>query len=281
MRSRWPVIHETGQAGSSWFIGTVVIVPQPMRRSDMKKISPFVVAAVAAAGIGTAAVAAEQSSAANSPAQQTADRDFGKYSKDGFTAFRDIRLARVAIFDGDTNAAKTDITDAANALDKAKNDDSIYMKAESELKAPAGATQPHTGSAEASNDKIQWLPIDGAMTLDENYVATPDKSASVAKANTQLKSGDQAHAMETLRLAGVNVSFDMEVAPLQKTLAGVDKAQQLADGGQWFEANQALKGVQDNIRFDVDDMSATPKAKGMHQASADDTSTQKAASDSK
>jgi hypothetical protein len=247
----------------------------------MKQISPLVVAAVAAAGIGTAAVAAEQTSPPNSPAQQAADRDFGQFSKDGFNAFRDIREARIAIFDGDTNAAKTDITAAANALDKAKSDDSVYMKAESDMKTPAGVSQPHAADEQAANQKVQWLPIDGAMTLDEDYVATPDKAASVAKANTQLKSGDQAHAMQTLRLAGVNVSFDMEVAPLQKTLAGVNKAEQLADSGQWFQANQALKGVQDTIRFDVDDMSATPKAAGTHQASAENTTAQKGAAGDK
>ncbi|MGA7809878.1 YfdX family protein, partial [Bradyrhizobium sp.] len=84
------------------------------------------------------------------------------------------------------------------------------------------------------------------------------KAASVAKANEQLKTGDHKQAMETLKLSEINVAFVMEVAPLDKTISGIDTAAQLIDSGKYFEGNQALKGVEDDIRFDVADASSGP-----------------------
>jgi len=52
-----------------------------------------------------------------------------------------------------------------------------------------------------------WLPVDGGLTLGEDFVATPAKAAGVAKANDQLKKGDHKQAMETLKLSEINVAF--------------------------------------------------------------------------
>lgn len=206
-----------------------------------------------------------------SSTQQAANHDFGKVSKDAVKAFADVQLARLAIYNGNTASARSYIGGAATALSKAKTDDSVFMKAEADLKSPKGITQPNPGNEQPGATAVKWLPIDGAMTLGEDYVATPAKVAGVAKANSQLKSGDHGHAMETLKLAGVNVSFDMAVAPLDKTIAGVDQARQLAASGKYFEANQALKGVQDGVRFDVEDLASTNP--GAHTAKAAKTGT--------
>ncbi len=189
-------------------------------------------------------------------AQKTADQDFGKVSHDGDSAFRNIRMARLAIFDGKATEAQQDIKAAAASLQKASSDDSVFTKAEADLKAPKGTTQP----AVASTGAVKWLPIDGAMTIGEDYVDSAAKTAGVAKANAQLKSGDHAHAMETLKLAGVDVSFDEAVAPLEKSINGVNQAEQMANAGKYYEANQALKGVEDGIRFDEQNMVAVPTA---------------------
>jgi hypothetical protein len=168
---------------------------------------------------------------------------------------------------------------ATSSLRKAQNDDSVFMKAESELKAPPGVTQPNPNHTQPNTVAVKWLPVDGAMAIGEDYTAIPAKSAGVTKANEQLKQGDHAGAMETLRLAGVNVTFDEAVAPLDQTIKGVTTAETLLDQGEFYEANQALKGVQDGIRYDIVDMTGTPKAHASngqastHMASAD-TATQ-------
>jgi len=175
---------------------------------------------------------------------------------------RDIRMARLAIFDGNTGQAKTDIDNAASALEKAKSDDSVYTKAYSELKAPAGTTQKGDAGGAQDATPIKWLPVDGAFTLGEDYIATPEKKAAVEKANQRMKQGEHDNAMDALKLAHVDVTFDVEVAPLQKTIEGVTKAQSLIDAGHYFQANQALKSVEDGTRYDVEDLVGTPKKAG-------------------
>ena len=219
-------------------------------------------------GLAMAASASVMASAADTQAQPAADKDFGKLSVDGGKAVRDVRLARLAIFDGHPDKAKSYIDEAQGSIDKAKTDDTVFTKAESDLKAPAGVTQPTGGKAQPDTTAIKWIPVDGSMTLGEDFVATPEKAASVAKANAQLKTGNHKQAMETLKLADVDVSVVEEVAPLDKTVQGIDSAAQLIGTGKYYEANQALKGVEDGLRFDVVDFTGTPqKASGKPAAS--------------
>jgi len=227
-----------------------------------------VLLAALAGGTATAADSPHPASAANAANSNNAaaNKDFGKLSQDGFAALRDIRLTRLAIFDGNTDQAKQDIENASESLQKAQSDDSIYTKAESDLKTPSGMTQAHGSAQPADTTPIKWLPVDGAFALGEDYVATPEKTKAVSDADAQMKNGNHDQAMDTLKLAHVNVVFDVEVAPLEKTIAGVEKAKQLLDKGQYFEANQALKSVEGGMRYDVQDFVATPQAKKTAQA---------------
>src|SRR5665213_906287 len=217
----------------------------------MNKISTWAVALAALVGL----TACAQSKAY---VQTSADQDAAKLSKDGYAAVHDISQARLAIFNAQPAQAKTFTDEALTAFEKAKRDDTAFTKAESDLRAPSGKAQLGSG-ATPTTAPTAWVPVDGSMTLGEDYVDTPEKSAGVAKANEQLKKGDHKHAMETLKLAKVDVSFVSVVAPVDKTEAWIKKAAQLIDAGKYYEANQALKSVEDGYRFDVTDLDATPK----------------------
>ena len=219
----------------------------------MNKVSSFAIAALVVASCGLTACAQSKVSA-----QTKADQDATKLSKDGYAAIRDISQARLAIFNGQPGLAKTFTNEAETAFEKAQRDDTVFTKAESDLRVPAGKAQPKSGTA-ASTTPTTWIPVDGSMTLSGDYIDTPEKSAGVAKANKQFKEGDHKHAMETLKLANIDVGFVSEVAPVDKTMAGIKKADQLIDAGKFYEANQALKSVEDGYRFDVTDVDAGPK----------------------
>jgi hypothetical protein len=197
--------------------------------------------------------------ASTKPAEKkTADQDAGKLSTDGSAAIHDVSLARLAIFNGQPVSASKYTAQALTALDKAAMDNTAFTKAEFELKTPKGTVQPGSG-ATPSTTRITWIPIDGSMTLGEDYIETPEKAAGVAKANEQLKHGDHKQAMETLKLADINVSVVLELAPLDATKNGIKKAEELIDKGKYYEANQALKGVEDGFRFDVSDVDSPLK----------------------
>ena len=114
----------------------------------MLRFGPLVVALAASTMLTTAAFSAEQSGKTPAPdaskpsaATQADNQDFRKLSADGWKAFRDVRLARLAIFDGQTDQAKKYVDEARTAIGKAKTDDTVFMKDEASLKPPAGMSQ--------------------------------------------------------------------------------------------------------------------------------------------
>ena len=220
----------------------------------MYRPAAYAVAAMFLASTAIPAMAAQM--APESAAQQKADTDFGKLSKDGRHALQEIRLVRLDIFDGHIPAAKTNIAKALASLTASQSDDTVFTKAESDLKAPASMP----ANSKASTSPVAWIPVDGAMTLDEDYVATPEKAAHVNKANENLAKGDKKAALDELKLADVGVSFVSEVAPLKATMDGVKQASDFLGEGKYYEANQSLKTVEDGMRFDTDILAASPKA---------------------
>jgi uncharacterized low-complexity protein len=125
-----------------------------------------------------AATTTEDQGSGSSAAQKAADSDFGRFSHDGAKAFEAIDSARLAIFDGQTAKAQQDVQQAEAMLAKAKSDDTVFTKAESELKVPAGTSQRGPANATPSTKQVSWLPIGGMMTIDEDYSADKTKTAN-------------------------------------------------------------------------------------------------------
>jgi hypothetical protein len=183
------------------------------------------------------------------------NQDFGRLSSDGASAFADIHLARVAIFDGNTNLARKLISDAQSSLDKAKNDDTSFMKAESEMKAPSTPTTDTRPAQTKNTQRIAWLPIDGQLIVGETYKPSADKTAALSTARKNLRNGQTDQAMKAIRLAAVDVDYTMALAPLQQSIADVDQANTLMDSKDYYGASQALRQAEAGIRYDeIDDV---------------------------
>jgi hypothetical protein len=230
----------------------------------------------------TSAWAAEPQKPAPQTAQQTAvDKDVGKLSADGASALQDVRLTRIAIFEGRVDDAKKYVNLADSMLGKAKTDEAVFTKAEADLKPPAGkdarasttvgaATQANKPTDNKSADNkpvdqlkkpIAWLPVDGALSINEDFSVNPTKKAAMADANKSLKSGDRNGAIEKLKLANMNVDVTMIVVPLEQTINDVHQAAGLINDGKYYEASQMLRDVQDGERFDVTSVTAKPAGK--------------------
>lgn len=230
-----------------------------------------------------------QNSMKASPQEMRADKDFGKLSQEGASGFRDAALARIAIFEGQIDQAKKYVKDAERDFNKAKSDDTVFTKAEAELKQPpqkgqnsneGRSVQSSNSSSppQANNDKvppenysweqasagqkskpIAWLPVDGAISINEDYTASPSKSSAVRDANKSLKSGNRKEAMEKLKLAGLDVDVALGIVPLQYTLDHIQKAAQSIDDGKYYEGSQDLRQIAEAEHFDVIDISGMPK----------------------
>ncbi len=208
-----------------------------------------------------------------SPQQNAADHAFGKLSADGARAYQDIGLTRLAIFDGRIDDAKKAIGDADAGFAKAKSDESVFTKAEADLEmppnhahAPAPNPAPQASGAQAngsqaSNAKtpIAWLPVDGTVSVDEDYSVNPSKAAAVSDANKSLKAGDAQGAVAKLKLADINMGVTLAVVPLNQTISDVHQAVGMINDGKYYEASQLLRQVQNGERFDVASISGTPQ----------------------
>ena len=176
-------------------------------------------------------------------------------------AFRDVQAARLAIFNGEPDRAKTYLTDAQSALGRAKGDDTVFMKTEAELKTAPGDKQPQAASGDTA--KVAWIPVDGQMAVAAAYTDMSGRSADAAKPNAkdQGATASAGHA-DTLKLADLDVDFTAEVIPLQATIGQVDEAAELAGQNKFYEASLKLKSVEDSARFDTVVVNATPSRQG-------------------
>jgi hypothetical protein len=240
----------------------------------MDKIRLLLLATVGAtifAGAAVAQDAAAQGKAAPSQKEDAAVlNDVAKVSQQGALAFRAIHLARRAIYSADPTLAKEDIDEAVKALSKAQTDSAILEKAEADLKPPKGAPAPAGGEA-PSTEKIKWLPFDGTMAVADDFVATPEATKAVAEANGHLAKGEKKAALEKLKLARIDLVFTTALAPLDKTIAGVNEAKTDIDQGKYYEANAALRKVEDSVRYDTTSVIATPEGKKAASPTTDES----------
>jgi hypothetical protein len=196
--------------------------------------------------------------------QATADKDFGKFSVDGASAFSDITLTRRAIFEGRTDDAKKYVALAEAGFNKAKGDDSVYTKAEGDLKPPAKADteKAATNTTTPPPDKgapIAWVPVDGSITIAEDITESAPKKAAVGDANKSLQTGDRDAALKKLKVAGIEVAVVMAVMPIEATIEKVHQAVVMIDAGKYYEGSQELRLAQEGERFDAVGNLGTPK----------------------
>ncbi|MEN3794157.1 YfdX family protein [Fulvimarina sp. MAC3] len=257
--------------------------------------SPAAYAASSTAASQTSTQSMDQS-ASNSKADIQAARDFQKLSQDGFQAFRNIQTARLAIFDGKTDQAKSLVDKAVSQLKTAQTDGSTFDKAASQLKMPmnqgsqsmsnakmdqsangkssdstkTGSSNDTASNTNSSDQTKTWLPIDGQVMLGADYQVSDANAKALQDANKAMKNGDMKTANEQLKLAGVDVSFAVALVPLDQTMQDVQQAQSDLNAGKFYEANLDLKKVQDSIVIAEADAIGVPQSND-HAANASDS----------
>ena len=207
-----------------------------------------IVSVLAGGGLAYAADTAPKSAdhakvqATAKPAAQTAEAD-AKASTDkklvqtvdeAFSAMGEVRAARLALFDGAPEQASRYLTDAAGNLKKA------------EAQMPAKAIK----DKKAAKEGDAYVPFYSSLTLDETFRPDETQKASIAKAGDHLAKGDQKAAAEVLKAASVDVTVQTAMIPARETLDNVQKAASLIGEKKYYEANLALKAVEDSVQVD-------------------------------
>lgn len=193
--------------------------------------------------------------ASSAPAKPSAqDQALRHFSEAGHSAMLGIRDARLAIFDGKPKIAMKLMASARTFLGQAEKDAPVFETSSKEM--VGGKTVEMTSESR----KVKRVPVDGQLSLADDFVMTPEKQVHVNKANEHLKKGDQAKGLEELQLGEIDVNYTrlwMPIVPAEKHL---DQAIKLANDGKYYEANLALKAIEDSMIVDSITLSDLPKS---------------------
>lgn len=210
----------------------------------MKIRNKFFAASMAAL-LSTGAVAAYASAdaasgkAANYQTQpgmlQTAD--------EALAAVIQAHAARVDLMNNRIDDAKAKLKEAATAFSKSETDWKKFQVKDTK----------NPGS------DAKYLPIDVSMGLSETFTDTKENKAALQKAYGMMQSGSKDQALDVLRAAAVDVNMTAALLPMQDTGAQLAKARSLIDQGKYFEANLALKAIEDSVVVQSYALNAIPQ----------------------
>ncbi|MGD9659292.1 MAG: YfdX family protein [Methylocystis sp.] len=177
--------------------------------------------------------------------KNAAERALIQLSRDGVAALRAIRSARIALFNGRPEIVSQLLDSAEASLRTAEREAPSFT-----FKASETINGKEAESATTSQ-KLDLIPIDATLALADNYVPTRENQAHIAKANEHLKKGEQKAAFEELRLAEVELKYTRVLMPIEATKKRVDQAVQLLGEHKYYEANLALKAVDDGLTVET------------------------------
>jgi hypothetical protein len=217
----------------------------------MKKKTLIAAALTAAMSTGLVAtamspvIAAElQAKAADNSTEQTKpDQDLINVSEDAQNTMRDVGVARLALFNGLPGKAQVYIDAAVTRSDAALRDADKYAL---DIKA-------------SKKDGEKYVPFDAGLTLAEILEPSKEKREHISRANEHLHKGETKKAMEELKVGEIDVALTTELLPIQAANKHIVDAARLIGEGKYYEANLALKAVQDSVVTEILDTNAVPE----------------------
>jgi hypothetical protein len=202
-------------------------------------------------GYGTTTVFAAEDvpATAEAPAKdqttnEQTEKDFVKVSEDALMSMRDLHGARLAIFNGQPERARTFVDAAVARIGAAVQDAEKFAL---DTKAPK------------ADDS--YVPFDASLTVLNDFEPTAENEKHIAKANEHLHKGEQTDAIEALKLAEIDVAVTASMIPVKFAKEHIDQAAKLVGERKYYEANLALKAVDDEVVVQTFAIDAVPKVK--------------------
>jgi hypothetical protein len=216
--------------------------------------SAIVVAAVLAAGgafgLAQAAglpVATAQATTTTNAQAAAPDRTDAllKFSQAGRDAYEQVRQARRDLFDGRTDDAIAEMRAAQSSL--------IVAKAEAPTFATNTQTKVMGKVVDTTKDSFtaQSVPLGGDLVLAENFQLSERHQPAMAQARQHLAKGDQKSAVQALKAGAIDVAYNRQWLPIAGTEKNLGKAINMATSKKYYEANLALKAIEDGVQVDT------------------------------
>jgi hypothetical protein len=204
------------------------------------KIRSSIVSLAAASMIAASPLAMlNNAAAATTPtvAQETVDsgdQTILKTVDEALQGLRQVHAARLAIFNGQTDVALKHATEA----------EQDFTVVEKTLDTHEIMATSATGEADA------YVPFDMSVGLAEGFVPSEDMAPKLQEANKQFEQGNHKNAVEVLRLANIDITVSAGLVPAKSSLAHIQGAIKLLDEKKYYEANLALKALEDSVVFE-------------------------------
>ncbi|UHD14877.1 YfdX family protein [Thiocapsa bogorovii] len=177
--------------------------------------------------------------------EDAVEKDFVKVSEDALLTMRDLHSARLAIFNGLTDQARTYVDASVARVEDAVKDAEKYALA---TKKP-----PMDDS---------YVPFDASLTVMDTLEPSPEKAEHIKKANNHLRRGEKKEALEVLKVGEIDVAVTAGLVPLKFAKEHIDDAAKLIGEGKYYEANLALKAVEDAVVIETFALDAVPEPQG-------------------
>jgi len=181
-----------------------------------------------AAGSGTAPAAA---------AQKAPLSEVVKIPGGAKAVLKQVRSARLALFEGQPQAAK-DLVAAA----RAGINDSLAKFA-----------------VKLGEKKGYGIPFDSSIEFSEQFKPTPEHRTVIAQAGQHIRQGNSADAVKMMSKAGIDLVVKLAVIPTGATVAKLDKAKTDIAEKRFYEANMALKSIESSIKVEAYNPAKLPK----------------------
>ncbi len=177
------------------------------------------------------------------------------FSPAGHDAIHEVEDARLAIFNGDMDAAKQLMKDAMASMEVAEDEAPIFIQ--SAVLSVDGKPVEEEDEAE----EVDIVPVDGEVILAEDYVPTKAKQQHISKANMFMKNGKHKEALNELKLADIGVNVSRVWMPIEFSEDHLADAIALMDEEKYYEANLALKAIEDSLTIDSETIAEQVPAK--------------------
>lgn len=161
---------------------------------------------------------------------------------EAYAGLREVHAARLAIFNGTPDVAQAIVEKASIAFNAAL------------LNMPEYAVK--TQKVAVNGD--EYIPFDSSISLSEGFVPTAEKQTTLQAANEHLAKGEHTQAITVLKEASIDVTVSAAFIPANASVGHIKDAVKLISEKKYYEANLALKAIEDSVLTESYSVDAVP-----------------------
>ena len=197
-------------------------------KTTSKAVAMLLATSIAAAAPLVSLAQAESGHTAPITTEQAAKPVMLKASAGALSAMNEIRNARLALFEGDTDSARTFVK---TALEGVQGDMGSYLIKDSGQKA----------------EDSYLLPFDSSIGVSEHFVLADHHSPALQAAGSHMNNGDKDSAIQVLVEADIDVTTQAAMLPAAETVDNLKAAVNDLDSGKFYEANLVLQSIEKSV----------------------------------